>query len=333
MLHPSRRVPRRSILLAAAALGAAACGTETGQGGGGGQAASNYPSRPISWIVPYEPGGGSDRQVRRLQPHLQDILGQQINVVYQPGGDGAIGWQELHSASPDGYTIGNVVSPNIILSAQLGGEAGFQATDFRYVAWTETSPITLAVAADSRFATLDDFIAEAKAQPGKVTVAGIGQVSELALAQISASSGIEVSYVSVTGGAGPIITDLRGGHVDAAIFAASHVLEHADSLKGLAISGTEPSPALPDVPTFEEQEVTDVTLASAWGVATPPDTPDAIVQTLNDALMETLKNDEVKTALEEHGLTPLTQTPEEADDWTAERVELVEQAQQLTAGG
>lgn len=290
----------------------------------------DYPSRPISWIVPYEPGGGSDRQVRRLQPHLKKILGQNINVVYKPGGDGAVGWQELHSAKPDGYTMANVVDPNLALLSLKGGDAGFKAKDFRYVAWTEEAPLAMAVAKDSEFENLDEFVKEAKARPGKLTIAGIGEPSTLSLAQIKKATGIDVTYVPVSGGAGPIVTDLRGGHVDAAIFGSSHVLEHSSALRALAISGSESSKALPGVKTFEAQGYEGVSLGNAWGIALPPNTPDEIVQKLNKAVVETVEKPTVTKQLEENGLTPLTETPDEATAHTDASVKAIKEALKLS---
>lgn len=237
------------------ALPAALCLVATGCGGGLLGAEDDYPSRPIDWIVPYDPGGASDQQIRRIQAHLQESLGEDINISYQPGGDGAAGWQHLASASPDGYTIANVVTPNAILT----DGTGYEVTDFEYVTWTETSPMVLAVEEDSRFEDLDDFVDEALESPESISVAGIGQPSELTLAEFAETSGVEVTYVPVSGGAGPIVTDMQGGHVDAAIIAATHVAAHGDALRGLALSGDESTEALDDIPSFEELRYTGVT--------------------------------------------------------------------------
>lgn len=280
----------------------------------------------ITFIVPYSPGGGSDRQVRRLQPHLEEILDVSINVVYQTGGDGAVGWQALAAADPDGCTVGNVVAPNIVLLSVTGEDVGFQAEDFSYISWTETTPNALAVPAGSSFETIEQFVEDAQANPGARTIAGVGEVGELLVSQILEATGIDISFVPVTGGVGDIVPQLLGGHVDAGIFGASHVLEHEDTLRALAISGEQPSEALPDVPTFQEAGWEGVLLTTSWGVAAPPGTSEDLLQIWNEAIIEASGNPEVVEQLTEEALTPLQQTPEEAEAYLQVQLEAVEAA-------
>ncbi|WP_199434305.1 Bug family tripartite tricarboxylate transporter substrate binding protein [Qaidamihabitans albus] len=308
--------------LLTAACGSAGSGSDDASAGG----AEDFPSKPITWIVPYEPGGGSDAQVRRLQPHVEEALGQKINVVYQTGGDGAVGWQQLVKAEPDGYTIGNVVIPNILV-LDLEGGIGFKAQELSYLAWTETTPNALVVAKDSEFDNLEQLISRAKENPGDVTVAGVGNEGKTLIRQVAEAADIDITFVPVSGGVGGMIPQLVGGHVDAAFFGASHVLENPDTLRALAISGTDPSPALPGIPTFDSAGYKGILLQTSWGAAAPPGTPEPIVQKLNKALNEAVKATEEE--MRKDALTPLHQTPAEAEAFVEKNLDtardLVEQ--------
>ncbi|MGH8869241.1 MAG: tripartite tricarboxylate transporter substrate binding protein [Actinomycetes bacterium] len=299
----------------------AACG-----GGGASTASSSEFDCPVvEFIVPYEPGGGSDRQVRRLQPHLEKSLDTRINITYQPGGDGAAGWQSLDAAEPDGCTVANVVAPNIILLSE-SGDVGFAYDKFEYIAWTEWTPNVLTVSAKSDYKTVEDFITAAKSDPGGLTVAGVGEVGKLLVEQVEAATGMKVSYVPVTGGVGDIVPEIQGGHVDAGMIGLAHVVEGGGSLRGLASSGTKPSPELPEVPTFSSRGFSGVTLPTTWGVIAPPNTPDAIMKDWNDAISKAMSSEKTLTELRKSGLTPLQQSPSEAQAYLSDRVKDLEKA-------
>ncbi|HZD90353.1 MAG TPA: tripartite tricarboxylate transporter substrate binding protein [Pseudolabrys sp.] len=311
-------------LLASAAvvsMAFAACGASR---------AADYPKHDITFIVPYSPGGGSDIQARRLQPGLQKALGVNIRIVYKTGGGGAVGFLALHSSKPDGYTIANVVVPNIIVTSK-GKDVGFKPANFSYIAMTETAPGALVVAKNSKFKTLKDFVKYAKAHPGKLTVAGTGPAGKAAVAEIINALGVKVTYVPVSKGVGQIVPYLEGNHVDAAEFASSHVLEHSDVLRALGIAGKEPSPALKDVPTFDSLGYHGFTAATTWGVMAPPGTPKNIVTKLNSAVEKAVSAQNVQAALTKHGLTPMKQTPAQAKQFVLDNVAAVDRDEKLMA--
>jgi tripartite-type tricarboxylate transporter receptor subunit TctC len=303
-------------------LGVVACGG----GGPSTNAEGGLDCRNINFIVPYSPGGGSDRQVRRMQPHLEEALGPKINVNYMEGGDGAIGWQALAVAKPDGCTVSNVVAPNIMLLSSSGENVGFKAEDFQYLGWSETTPNVLAVAADSPYKTIDDIVAAAKAKPGSLTLAGVGEVGELLAAEVQNSTGAEFSYVPVSGGVGAIVPDILGGHVDAGTIGAAHVAESEGRLRALAMTGTDKLESLPGVPTYEEAGYKPATLGTAWGVIAPPGTPDDVVQTWNDAIAGAVSQE--KQQIIEAGLIPLEQDVDEARDYVQQMNEAMTAAQE-----
>lgn len=268
----------------------------------------------VQVIVPYSPGGGSDQQVRRLQVALEEALGARLNITYQTGGDGSVGWNALADAGPDGCTVANVVSPNISnLSLTAGEDIGFAAEDFEYVAWTEYSPNIIGVAIDSEFETIEDFIQEAEARPGELTISGVGQNGELLVSEVLEATGLELAFVPVSGGVGEIIPQVAGGHVDAAISGFS--LLDGDQLRPLVLSGTEPSPDFPDVPTFDEAGYSGVELVTSWGLILPPGTPQDIVEAWNAAVQQSMRSEDVQAAYAETPLTVLEQDTTEAREY------------------
>ncbi|MPZ59880.1 MAG: hypothetical protein GEU93_01015 [Propionibacteriales bacterium] len=298
-------------LLAVPTLVLAACSQgETiaeDQGDGG---AEEFDCSSVDVIVPYSPGGGSDQQVRRLQEALENALDTTLNVTYQEGGDGAVGWNALAGATPDGCTIANVVAPNIMNLTETGEDVGFDAAEFEYIAWTEFSPNMIAVATDDqRFGSFEDVVAEAEANPGELTIAGVGSNGELLMSEVQEATGVELSYVPVSGGVGDIIPRVAGGHIDTAISGFS--LLEGGQLEPLVLSSE--SEEMPDVPTFDEAGYEGVELVTSWGLILPPETPEGIVETWNQAVQEALDDPEVKKAYEEGaGFTVLNQDVEEA---------------------
>lgn len=293
-----------------------------------GSASAQYPERDITFLVPYAPGGGSDQQARRLQPGLEKALGVGIRIVYKEGGGGAVGFLELHSSNPDGYTIANVVVPNIIVTSR-GEDVGYKPEDFAYIAMTETAPQGLVVPNDSRFENLEDLVAYAKENPGRLTIAGTGSAGQANFAEVVHALGIDATYVPVSGGVGATIPFLQGGHVDAAVFASSHAARHAGTIRALGIAGSDPSPALADVPTFESLGYDGFKNATTWGVMAPPGTPDDIIETLNAAVREAASDPEVQATVIKNGLTPLSQTPDEARQYVEDAIAGVDETEEL----
>ena len=274
--------------------------------------AADYPDHDITFIVPYSPGGGSDQQARRLQPGLQKALGVNIRIVYKTGGGGAIGFSELYRSKPDGYTISNVVVPNIIVTSK-GPNVGYKPGDFAYIGMTCQAVGALMVPKNSKFKTLKEFVAYAKAHPGKLTVAGVGSTGKVQTAQLTKLLGIKVSYVPVSGGVGKMIPMLVGNHVDAGITSSSHAVKHKTELNTLVVAGNSTVKLLPGVPNEPGWK-----MATTWGVMAPPGTPKAIVAKLNAALNKATPP--VRAIVEKNGLTPMRQTPAQAKKFVQETI-------------
>lgn len=280
-------------------------------------AAASLDCGSVEFMVPYSPGGGSDQQVRRLEPALAEFLDVNINIVYREGANGAVAWLALKESDPDGCTVANVVYPNIVLASMEDDEATFAADEFTHLGQTETAPQVVAVPIESRFETIEQFIEEALANPGSITVGGTGLNGEVTNQQIAAATGIDVTYVPMEGGVGDTIPLLLGGHVDAAMFSSSHVEANSDTIRGLALAGTEPAESenLRDLPTFHSLGYEGVTFATSWGVLGPPDMPAEIAQLWNDAIQFATDNDEMRDTLIAGGLTPLYHDLEESAAW------------------
>jgi tripartite-type tricarboxylate transporter receptor subunit TctC len=212
-----------------------------------------------------------------------------------------------------------------MLLGSSGENVGFTADDFEYLGWSETTPNVLAVAADGPYKSIDDLVNAAKAKPGSITVAGVGEVGELLTAEAQNATGAEFSYVPVSGGVGDIVPDILGGHVVAGTIGAAHVAESGGRLRALAMTGTEDLKSLPDVPTYEEAGYKPATLGTAWGVIAPPETPAEVVEVWNKAIAGAVAAEQQQ--ITENGLIPLDQDVNEARDFVQQMNDAMTAAQ------
>lgn len=279
---------------------------------------ADYPDKDITFIVPYAPGGGSDQMARRLQPGLEKALGVNVRIVYKTGGGGAVGFSELHRSKPDGYTISNVVVPNVIISSK-GEGIGYKAGDFSYIGMTEAAVGALMVPNDSPYSTLEEFVAAAKEKPGMLTVAGVGSTGADRWGGLAEILGIETTYVPVSGGVGKMMPMLAGSHVDGGMTASNHATKHKAIVKALVVAGNDEVFTLPGVPTEPQWRY-----VTTWGIMAPPGTPDDIVATLNAALNEAASDASVKDALLKGGYNTMIQSVDEVNAFMAANIEAYE---------
>ena len=270
-----------------------------------------FPNKPITFIVPYSPGGGSDQQARRLQPGLEKALGVKVRIIYKTGGGGAVGFGELWRSKADGYTISNVVVPNIVIAGKKAS-VGFKAGKFSYIGMTERAVGALMVPKGSKLKTLKDFIAAAKANPGKITVAGVGSTGKVNMAALGSILNIKYTYVPVSGGVGKMIPMLLGKHVDAGMTASNHAVKHKANLDAVVVAGSKQIPALANVPNESKWEY-----MTTWGVMAPPGTAADRVKILNAALLKATRAPSVANAISKGGYENMYQTPAEAAAYVA----------------
>lgn len=250
---------------------------------GGAGEAKDYPTKKITYIVPFNPGGQSDVTAQYQRKPLQDVLGVDIIIKHMPGAGGAVAWANLVKTNGDGYTISGNNIPHIIIQPLVRDDAGYETEELKPVYLFQTTPIGFAVAKDSRFDTLEELIEYAKGNPGAITVSGSGTHSghHLALLQLQHITGAEFTYIPATGAA-PSVANFLGGHTMAIMANSNDLFAQQDKMKILAIGTEDRFKQLPEVPTFIEEGV-DMTAGIDRGICVPPDTPDAIVKVLEKA--------------------------------------------------
>ncbi len=277
--------------------------------------AQPYPNKPVRFIVPFPPGGNLDFVARTIQPKFSEFLGQPI-VIDNRGGAGGIVGAEYASKQPnDGYTIflGNTGTIGIypVVYPKLPYDA---LKDFTAVGITSTNAVLAAIGASVPANTLQEFIAYAKANPGKVAagVAGSGSLLHFATEMLKSRAGIDMLVVPYKASA-PAATDLLGGQIQLLIDAPPVTMPYvkAGRMKAIAVSGKTRLAALPDVPTFEEAGLKDFD-ASGWqGVLVPAGTPPAFIAKLNEALVRALAAPEIREKFSTQGLDVASSTPEQ----------------------
>lgn len=249
-----------------------------------------FPEKPITYTIPFNPGGESDVTARLQEPHLEDILGVSVNVTHKPGGGGAVAWSQFQrTAKPDGYWVVGCNIPHIIGQPTLRKNAGYKTDGFKVVMWFHFTPNVLVVSKDSKYKTLKDFIDDAGNKPYALTVGGSGTYSanHLDTLRLNKEAGIELTYVPHTG-TGPVIPALMGGHLKAAMSYSMVSVRYKDKFRTLAVAAEERVPSMPDVPTFKELGY-DIVGGAYRGVAVPHGTPQAVVDKLAKAYSEANK--------------------------------------------
>jgi len=282
--------------------------------------AEEFPQRPVSMIVAYSPGGGTDTAARILANYIDKHLGQRVVIRNKPGAGGQVGFSALARADNDGYTIGFINIPSIFLVKMLRDNVPFEMSDFETVGNIQLDPVILTVPADSPFQTFAEFAAAAKANPDGLTVAGDGPQSnnQLQLVVAEAALGIDVNFVPFNG-SGPAITATLGNQVDASVPSASsatgHVLE--GRMRALAVFADARYPYLPDVPTIAEASGVEVQNigASMRGVAVPAGVPAERRAVLEAAFRDVVADPEFVAHIERLGLPLAYMSADEFSDY------------------
>ncbi|HVL37546.1 MAG TPA: tripartite tricarboxylate transporter substrate binding protein [Burkholderiales bacterium] len=277
-------------VLALAAAGAAA-------------AQDAYPSKPITMIVPFPPGGVADIVGRPLAATMEKTLRQPIVVVNRTGAGGAVGMREVARAAPDGYTILMGLSSISIFPVSdriMGQTPSYELKDFAPIALVTADPTVLVVRGDSPYKTLKDFVEAAKANPGKINYSSSGVYGTLHVAMeiFAHAAGIKLFHVPY-GGGGPAVTALLGGQVDALASGPAAAIGQirAGKMRALASWSTERLKLLPDIPTFKELGY-DAEFYIWSGVFAPAGTPTAVVGRLREAVREAANSSEFRAAME-----------------------------------
>ncbi len=268
-------------------------------------AQSNYPSKPINFIVPYGAGGSADSRSRQIAQKMSIILKQPIVVDNKPGAGGNIGTEAIVRAAPDGYTIGMGNFAPMSVNKTLFGNLRYDPeTDLTPIILIEKGPLVLVVNPNSPYKSVQDIVAAAKAKPGVLTFSsgGIGGSHQLSAELFEQNAGIQMIHVPYKSGSAAL-TDLMGGNVDLMfdqMYSAVPSIK-ADKIRPLAITSKKRSPLLPNVPSFAELGFPKVEVLNWQGLIAPKGTPKAIIDKLNAAANEALKDPQLRELMLSQG--------------------------------
>jgi tripartite-type tricarboxylate transporter receptor subunit TctC len=260
--------------------------------------AETWPDRPIHWIVPYPPGGGTDFMARALGAELQKSLGQPIIVDNKPGGSTVIGTNALVTAAPDGYTFG-MVFDSLAINAALGVKTPYDP-DKDIVPVMKLANVPLMLIVNSKLVpqkTLPDLVAYANAHPGWFTFGSLGPGSphEIGFAWFKAMAKMDALIVPYRG-INPALQNLLGGQIKGMFVGVAVADEYikAGTLHAIAVTTKKRLASAPDIPTIAEQGYPDYDYTSFYGLAAPKGTPPAIVAKMNATLNEIMKKPEIR---------------------------------------
>ena len=287
-------------------------------------AQDNYPNRPVKIIAPQAPGGGVDFVARVIADKMSVVMGQPFIIDNQAGAGGAIATQITARAKPDGYTlmIGYVAThaTNPAVKKNLGYDA---IKDFTPIAMIGGTPNLLVVARGVPVNTLQEFVAYAKANPGKVDygTSGVGTLNHLVMEQFKHASGVPsmaVPYRSI----GQAFTDAVGGQIQVIFPGLAAAMPHVRSgaFKPLAVTGDKRQPLLPDVPTFRESGYDGFNGLTWYGIVGPAKLPEAITTKLNEQINKLLADPDVQRTFTSQALNVMPMTPQQFGKYIADEI-------------
>ena len=274
---------------------------------------AQYPTKPIRFIVPFPPGGGTDTNSRALTQRIAKSTGWTFVIDNKPGAGGNIGAEQAAKAPPDGHTLVMGQTSNLAINPFLYAKPPFDAvSDFAPIALVSAVPLVIIGSMKSPYRSMGDLIKAAKAKPESVTFAspGNGTVGHLAGEIIARIAGVKLVHVPYKG-AGPALSDLIGGQVDLYLSTPQAAVGQikAGTVAALAVSAPRRIATLPQVPTLAESGLQGAEVTSWYGVLAPAKTPEAILQRLNAEIIKALAAPEVRDSLTGEGGEVLGGTP------------------------
>ena len=278
-------------------------------------AAQTYPSRPITLVVPFPPGGSATIIARIIADKMSEGLGQQIVIDNRGGAGGSIAARQVAKSAPDGATLLLAFTGTLAVSPLIFANVGYDPRkDFAGIGLIGMAPSVLAVNPSVPARSVADLIGIAKAEPGKIQYGspGIGTTNHLAGELLAAMTGIKITHIPYKG-TGPAITDLLGGHI-AMMFApipAAHGNVSAGALRALGVTSLKRSSLWPDIPTVAETGLPGFEVVQRSTLLAPAGTPRTIIERLNKELNAVLATDEVRRRLAVEGGEPVPGAPEE----------------------
>jgi tripartite-type tricarboxylate transporter receptor subunit TctC len=287
-------------------------------------AKTDYPNRPLRFVVPFPPGGSNDIFARVIGHRLSESLGQPVLVDNRPGAGGMLGAEIVARAPGDGYNL-MIHSTSFTTGAALQPKLPFDPLkDFAPVTQLAAGALIMTVRADSPARTMPELLALARAKPGALNFgsSGTGGINHLATELLNRTAKIDTVHVPYKG-IGPAVTDLLGGQIQILLAGIPNVVGHikAGKLRPLAVSTAKRSPFMPEVPTMAESGVTGYAVTLWWGLFVPGGTPRAIVARLNQEVVRVLQTDEMRERMAAEGAEPMPTTPEQFARFVREEIE------------
>jgi tripartite-type tricarboxylate transporter receptor subunit TctC len=283
---------------------------------GSAMAAEDYPSRSITILVPFAPGGIVDIAARTVGEHLSQRWGQEVIVENRTGGAGFIAATAAARAEPDGYTLLMAESGVSAINPSLFDDVPYDMErDFIPITTVSDTPLVLVARADAPFETVQEFVEYAQENPDELSFAsaGIGTLNHIAPEWIAMEAGIELRPIHYRGGA-PAATAIAGGEADVGVLALSSVEPFVQSgdLKVLAVARARPAETHPDIPTIQEEGIPNVDTSQWAGLFAPSGVPEEIVDKLHGEIVDILESEEVQAQFAERGAEAI---PMEREDF------------------
>ncbi len=277
--------------------------------------AQAFPAKNVRWVVPYPAGGGSDFLARTIGQQLASQVNQTILVDNKPGGNTSIAAAEPEAAPADGYTILSADNGTMVFNSALYAKLPYNPDkDLTPVTLMGKFPMILVVGPGSDAKDAKDFVAKAKAQPGRINYgsAGAGSPHHLAMELLKVNAGLHLVHIPYRGAA-PALADLAGGQVPAMMvdLAAGAAFIKSGKIRPLAVANPTRLAQLPDVPTFAELGFKGVEAAAQVGVVAPAGTPAEVVNTLQKQIATAINTPAVRQKLIDFGIEPVASTPKE----------------------
>jgi tripartite-type tricarboxylate transporter receptor subunit TctC len=277
--------------------------------------AQDYPTRPITLVVPYAAGGGNDAMARTVADKMSKTLGQQVVVENRAGAGGSTATRAVARSAPDGYTLVIGGTGTLAVNPTLYQNVGYDPRkDFAPVGLIGTSALVVTVDPKLPVHSIRELIELARKQPKKLNYAsaGVGSGIHLGTVLFEMMAGIELTHVPYRGSA-PALTDLIGGHVSIYFSSLPPVIALAreGKVRALAVTGAKRSPVMPELPTVAEAALPGYESVLHYGIVAPAGTPRAVVAKLNAALHEALAAPDTKERMATDGTDPLPSTPDE----------------------
>jgi len=282
---------------------------------GGPAYAQTYPSRTVTLVVPFPPGGGVDALARILAERLSVSLKQSVVVENRTGGGGTVGTRQVAKAEPDGYTLMLAHTGTVSINPSLYANAGYDPRkDFAPIGLIGSMPVALIAHPSFPAKTVADVIAIAKREPGKLNfgTSAVGTGGYLTAEYFKSVAGLDMTIIPYRGTA-PFMNDLIGGHVPVSFGVLPPAIGNiqSGSLRAIAVTGTRRFSLLPDVPTASESGLPGFDAVLHYGLVAPAGTPRPIIERLNKELRALAESDLVKQRVQAEGGDALTSTPEE----------------------